>query len=203
MRAISSHANIYKLYFQLFVDVCQRFRVLLHLKYVPSNENIAEAPSHWLFLVQGGVGLSFQRGLDHRLLTATVAEEGIESCCLITRLSRLRILQELMFSRERYRWNITSVFPPFVLVGPLLRYFFDQRQSVSLLPSLSLVSNGIVIGEQYSKLWQQILFFLGGEVIRPYCFSLPAPARNSLLSILDKSPWDSAAIFFCYSSVPS
>ena len=72
----------------------------------------------------------------------------------ITRLSRLRILQELLFSRERYRWNITSVFPPFVLVGPLLRYFFDQRQSVSLLPSLSLVYNGIVIGEQYSKLWQ-------------------------------------------------
>ena len=46
------------------------------------------------------------------------------------------------------------VFPPFVLVGPLLRYFFDQRQSVSLLPSVSLVYNGIVIGEQYSKLWQ-------------------------------------------------
>ena len=131
----------------------------LHLKYVTSNKNIDEGPSHWLFLVRGSVGPSFKRGLDHRRLTwclwtATVAEEGIEACCLITGLSRLRILQELMFSGERYRWNITSVFPPFVLVGPLLRYFFDQRQSVSLLPSLSLVYNGIVIGEQYSKLWQ-------------------------------------------------
>ena len=58
---------------------------------------------------------------------------------------------------------------------------FLINASVSLFPSLSLVYNGIVIGEQYSKLWQQNLFFLGGKVIRPYCFSLPAPARISLL----------------------
>ena len=154
-RTMQTYINYIFSYLLTFVSVSESF----YIWNVPSNENIAEAPSYWLFLVQGGVGLSFQRGLDHRLLiwcllTATVAEEGIEACCLITRVSRLRILQELMFSRERYRWNITSVFPPFVLVGPLLRYFFDQRQSVSLLPSLSLVYNGIVIGEQYSKLWQ-------------------------------------------------
>ena len=69
---------------------------------------------HWLFLVRGGVGPSFKRGLDHRRLTwclwtATVAEEGIETWCLITHLSRLRILQELMFSHKQYRWNITSM----------------------------------------------------------------------------------------------
>ena len=46
------------------------------------------------------------------------------------------------------------VFPPFVLVGPLLRYFFFINASVSLLLSLSPVYNGIVIGGQYSKLWQ-------------------------------------------------
>ena len=74
-------------------------------------------------------GPEFQRGLDHRLLiwcllTATVAEEGIEACCLITRVSRLRILQELMFSRERYRWNITSVFPPFRSRGTFVAVLF-------------------------------------------------------------------------------
>ena len=60
---------------------------------------------------------------------------------------------------------------------------FLINASVSLLPSLSLVYNGIGIGGQYSKLWQQILFLLGGKVIRPYCFSLPAPPRISLLGL--------------------
>ena len=64
------------------------------------------------------------------------------------------------------------VFPPFVLVGPLLQYFFVQRQCFGFL-TLSLVYNGIVICGQYSKLWQYILFFSGGKVIRPYGFSLP------------------------------
>ena len=69
---------------------------------------------HRLFLVPGGEGPSFKRGLGHRrltwcLLTATVAEDGIETCCLITRLSRLRILQKSMFSHKWYRWNITSM----------------------------------------------------------------------------------------------
>ena len=72
------------------------------------------------------------------------------------------------------------VFPPFVLVGPLLQYFFVQRQCFGFL-TLSLVYNGIVICGQYSKLWQYILFFSGEKVIRPYGFSLPAPARISLL----------------------
>ena len=41
----------------------------LHLKYVPSNKNIDDGPSHCLFLVRGSVGPSFKRGLDHRRLT--------------------------------------------------------------------------------------------------------------------------------------
>ena len=84
-----------------FKNIEEMFRTenfALHLKYVPSNENISDAPCHWLSLVRGGVGPSFKRGLNHRRLTwclwtATVAEEGIKACCLITRLSRLRILQ--------------------------------------------------------------------------------------------------------------
>ena len=49
---------------------------------------------------------------------------------------------------------------------------FLINASVSLLPSLSLVYNGIVIGG-----------LLGRKVIRPYCFSLPAPPRISLLGL--------------------
>ena len=131
----------------------------LHLKYVPSNENIDDGPSHWLFLVRGSVGPSCKRGLDHRRLTwclwtATVAEEGIEACCLITRLSRLRILQELMFSHKRYKWNITSMSFLLSFSWDLCCGTFLINASVSLLPSLSLVYNGIVIGGQYSKLWR-------------------------------------------------
>ena len=129
----------------------------LHLKYLPSNKNIDDGPSHWLFLVRGSVGPSFKRGLDHRRLTwclwtATVAEEGIEACCLITRLSRLRILQELMFSHKRYKWNITSMSFLLSFSWDLCCGTFLINASVSLLPSLSLVYNGIVIGEQYSNL---------------------------------------------------
>ena len=147
------------------------------IKYVPSNENIADTLSHWLFLVQGGVGPSFKRGLDHRLLTwclwtATVAQEGIEACCLITRLSRLRILQELMFSHKRYRWNITSM-------SFLLSFSWDLCCGTFLINAR--VFRFYRHCPKYSKLWQWILFFLGGKVIRPYCFSLPAPARISLL----------------------
>ena len=46
------------------------------------------------------------------------------------------------------------VFPPVVLVGPLLGVFFLINAGVSVILSLSLVYNGIAIGWQYSKLWQ-------------------------------------------------
>ena len=93
--------------------------------------------------------------LDVFIWTATVTEEGIEACCIITRLSRLCILQELMFSHKRYRWSITSM-------SFLLSFSWDIRcstflinASVSLLLTLSLVFNSIVvIGGQFSKLWQ-------------------------------------------------
>ena len=67
---------------------------------------------------------------------------------------------------------------------------FLINASVSLLLTLSLVFNSIVvIGGQFSKLWQQILFFLGGKVIRQNCFSLTAPARISLLQSWTKVLW--------------
>ena len=159
----------------------------MHLKYVPSNENIADAPSHWLFLVQGGVGPSFKRGLDHRLLTwclwtATVAEEGIEACCLITGLSRLRILQQLMFSHKRYRWNITPMsfllsFSWDLCCGTFFinaRVFRFYRHCPSFTTASLSVSNTPRFGSRFFSSWEERWSGL-------YCFSLPAPARISLL----------------------
>ena len=122
-------------------------------------ENFALLIWHWLFLVRGDVGPSFKRGLDHGRLTwclwtATVAEEGIETSCLITLLSRLRILQESMFSHKWYRWNIASMSFLLTLWWNLCCGAFLINASVSVLPPLSLVYNAIVIGGQYSKLWQ-------------------------------------------------
>ena len=74
------------------------------------------------------------------------------------------------------------VFPPFVLVGPLLRYFFYQRQCFSftvIAPRL-----------QRHRYWWAILqamvvdsFILGGKVMRPYCFSFPHLPGISLLGL--------------------
>ena len=53
----------------------------------------------------------------------------MEACCLITRLRRPRILWRLMFSLNQYQSNHNVyVFPPFILVGPLLWYLFNQGQ---------------------------------------------------------------------------
>ena len=52
---------------------------------------------HWFWHCPRRRGPEFKRGLDHTRLTwclwtATVAEEGMEACCLVARLSRLLIL---------------------------------------------------------------------------------------------------------------
>ena len=53
----------------------------------------------------------------------------MEASCLITRLRRPRILWRLMFSLNQYQSNHNIyVFPPFILVGPLLCYLFNQGQ---------------------------------------------------------------------------
>ena len=74
------------------------------------------------------------------------------------------------------------VFPPFVLVGPLLRYFFDQRQCFSftvIAPRL-----------QRHRYWWAILqamvvdsFLLGRKGDQAVLLFLPAPPRVSLLGL--------------------
>ena len=161
-------------------------------------KTLLTAPSHWLFLVRGSVGPSFKRDLDHRRLTwclwtATVAEEGIEACCNIARLSRLRILQELMFSHKRYRWNITSFFPPFVLVGPLVAVLFWSTPCFAF--------TDIVPRLQRNRYWWAILqamavdSFLLGRKGDPAVLHFPSRiCADFIATILDKSPWDSIAI---------
>ena len=96
------------------------------------------------------------------------------------------------------------VFPPFVLVGPLLRYFFDQRQCFAFTV--------IVPRLQRHRYWWVILqamavdSFLLGTKGDPAVLLFPSrTCLDFIASILDKSPWDSTAIFifFWYFSVPS
>ena len=163
-------------------------------------KTLLTAPSHWLFLVRGSVGPSFKRDLDHRRLTwclwtATVAEEGIEACCNIARLSRLRILQELMFSHKRYRWNITSFFPPFVLVGPLVAVLFWSTPCFAFTDIVPRF-------QQHRRYWWAIFramavdSFLLERKGNPAVLLFPSrTCPDFIATILDKSPWDSTEIF--------
>ena len=77
------------------------------------------------------------------------------------------------------------VFHPFILMGHLLQYFFDQRQCFAFTDIVPRFQRPRL--QQHRYCWPifqamaVILFFLGGKVIRPYCFSLPAAARISLV----------------------
>ena len=96
------------------------------------------------------------------------------------------------------------VFPPFVLVGPLLRYFFDQRQCSAF--------TDIVRRLQRHRYWWAILqamaldSFLLGRKGDPAVLLFPSrTCPDFIATIVDKSPWDNSEIFifFCYFSVPS
>ena len=86
------------------------------------------------------------------------------------------------------------VFPPFVLVGPLLRYVFDQRQCFAF--------SVIVPRLQRHRYWWAILqamavdSFLLGRKGDPAVLLFPSrTCPDFIATILDKSPWDSTAIF--------
>ena len=88
----------------------------------------------------------------------------------------------MLFAQTIQMKHNVYVFPPFVLVGLLLQYFFDQCQCFAFTV--------IVPRLQRHRYWWAILqamavdsFLLGRKVIRPYCFSLPAPPRISLLGL--------------------
>ena len=96
------------------------------------------------------------------------------------------------------------VFPPFVLVGPLLRYFFDQRQCFAFSVIVPLL-------QRHRYCWAILQAMavdssLLGRKGDPAILLFPSrTCPDFIATILDKSPWDSTVIFifFCYFSVPS
>ena len=136
---------------------------VLHLKYVPSSENIADAPFYALTDI--GCSLSEEAWAQVQAWFGphTFDLMSLNSNCrrgrdgsLLPHYSPWPTLNSLgvnVFAQPIPIKHNVYVFPPFVLVGPLLRYFLINA-SVSLIPSLSLVYTSSVIGGQYSKLWQ-------------------------------------------------
>jgi len=168
----------------------------LHLKYIPSNENIADAPSRTLSDIDCSLSeeawtrvrarfephmfdwmsldSNFRRGRDGSLLPhyspwPTPYSLGVN-----------------VFAQPIPMEHNVYVFPPFVLVGLLLRYFFDQRQCFAFTV--------IVPRLHPHRYWWAILqaiavdsFLLGkkgDQVI------LLFPSRTSLDFIARPLPWD-------------
>ena len=97
------------------------------------------------------------------------------------------------------------VFPPFVLTGHLLQYFFDQRQCFAFTDIVPRF-------QQHRRYWWAIFqamavdSFLLGRKGNPVVLLFPSrTCPDFIATILDKSPLDSIATFilFCYFSVPS
>ena len=91
------------------------------------------------------------------------------------------------------------VFPPFVLMGHLLQYFFDQRQCFAFTDIVPRF-------QQHRLYWWALFqamavdsFLLGRKGIRQYCFSLSA--RISLLQSWTKVLW--TVLQYSYYSVIS
>ena len=86
------------------------------------------------------------------------------------------------------------VFPPFVLVGPLLRYFFDQRQCFAftvIVPRLQRHRYRWAILQPIAV--DSFLLRRKGD---PAVLLFPSrTCPDFIATILDKSPWDSTAIF--------
>ena len=116
-----------------------------HLKYVPTSENIADAPSCALTDINCSLSDEAWARVQARFgphtfdLMSTVTEEGMEACCLITRLGRPCILLTLMFSLTQNQSNIMSMSFPLSFSWDCCCDTFLFNASVSLLPSLSPV----------------------------------------------------------------
>ena len=86
------------------------------------------------------------------------------------------------------------VVPPFVLMGHLLQYFFDQRQCFAFTDIVPRF-------QQHRRYWWAILqamavdSFLLGRKGDPAVLHFPSRiCADFIATILDKSPWDSIAI---------
>ena len=110
----------------------------LHLKYVPSTENVADAPSRALSDIDCSLSMVAWSQVQSRFGPHTFDLMSLDSNCCRDRdgnsLSHYTYWPTPnssgtnVFAQPIPRGYNIYVFPPFVLVGPLLRYFLDQRQ---------------------------------------------------------------------------
>ena len=110
----------------------------LHLKYIPSNDKIADAPSRTLSDIDCSLSEEAWARVQARFGPHTFDLMSLDSNCrrgrdgnLLPHYSRRPTPYSLgvnVFAQPIPMEHNVYVFPPFVLVGPLLRYFFDQRQ---------------------------------------------------------------------------
>ena len=111
---------------------------VLHLKYVPSSENIADAPSRALTDIDCSLSEEAWARVQARFGPHTFDLMSLDSNCrrgrdgsFLPHYSPWPTPYSLgvnVFAQPIPIEHNVYVFPPFVLVGPLLRYFFDQRQ---------------------------------------------------------------------------
>ena len=142
----------------------------LHLKYIPSNENTADAPSRTLSDIDCSLSEETWARVQARFRPHTFDLMSLDTNCrrardgsLITCLGPTPYsLGVNVFAQPIPVEHNVYVFPPFVLVGPLLRYFFDQRQGFAftvivprLHPHRSVVGNTPSYGSRFFSFWEE------------------------------------------------
>lgn len=110
----------------------------LHLKYVPSTENVADAPSRALSDIDCSLSTVAWTRVQSRFGPRTSDLMALDSnCCrgrdgnFLPHYSPWPTLNSSgtnVFAQPIPNGHNIFVFPHYVLVGPLLRYFLDQRQ---------------------------------------------------------------------------
>ena len=110
----------------------------LHLKYVPSTENVADAPSRALSNIDCSLSTVARARVQSSFGPHTFDLMSLDSNCCRGRDGNFlphyspwptpNSSGTNVFAQPIPSGHNIYVFPPFVLVGPLLRYFLDQRQ---------------------------------------------------------------------------
>ena len=123
----------------------------LHLKYVPSTENVADAPSHALSDIDRSLSTGSWTRVQSSFGPHTFDLMSLDNNCCRGRDGNFlphylpwptpNSSGTNVFAQPIPRGHNIYVFPPFVLVGSLLRYFLDQRRHFAfaiIVPRLHL-----------------------------------------------------------------
>ena len=144
----------------------------LHLKYIPSNENITDAPSRALSDIDCSLSEQAWARVQARFGPHTFDLMSLDSNCrrgrdgsLLAHYSPWPTPYSLgvnVFAQPMPVEHNVYAFPPFILVGPLLRNFFDQRAGFrfyhhcpSFTPALLLVGNTPGYSGRFFSSWEE------------------------------------------------